>query len=91
MIDAIAESAIADMLVWVSTGMAAATLSLVVFLVRVTLQNKRVIQGEDSIDSDNGLVGMVEDHEQRIEAHDRMLAKRGFSRPDDRRKRGGDD
>jgi len=77
-IEAIATSATADLLVWVTTATAAMTFTAVLYLVRVTLQNRRILRGEATVESDGGVVGMVNDHERQIEAHDRMLARLGY-------------
>jgi hypothetical protein len=70
MIEAIATSATADILVWVITSISGAIFVTQFFLLRATLQNKRLLTGEDAVDSDGGVIAKVRKHETRLDKHD---------------------
>lgn len=73
MIEGIAISSTADILVWVITGTAGSTLALQLYLIRATKQNQRLLTGEDGVESDNGLIEQSAEHEQRLDSHEQRI------------------
>ena len=67
MLDAIATSATADLLVWIITGAVGTTLVLVASTFRKVRTMDRLLLGEDAVDSDRGLVGRVRQLDERVE------------------------
>jgi len=66
-LDAIATSATADLLVWIITGAVGTTLVLVASTFRKVRTMDRLLLGEDAVDSDRGLVGRVRQLDERVE------------------------
>jgi hypothetical protein len=66
-LEGVATSFTADVLVWLVVGIASTTLALVASTFRKVRTMDRLLLGEDSVDSDNGLVGRVREHDERLE------------------------
>lgn len=79
MLDGIATSFTADILVWAVVGIASTTLALVASTFRKVRTMDRLLLGEEAVDSDRGLVGKVRELDERVE------------RIEDRKPRSGND
>lgn len=44
---------------------------------RTVRQNRRTLYGEEAVEHDNGLVGVVNEHEERLEEHEAVLIAAG--------------
>jgi len=67
MIDAIATSATADLLVYLIAGTTSATAAFVVSTFRRVKQLDRILLGEDEVEADRGVVGKVRELDERVE------------------------
>jgi len=80
MIDAIAVSATADLLVWVTTAGVGATLAVVIASYRTIKRTERAVFGEQAVGKDDGVLGAVREHERRISANERALLREQYER-----------
>ena len=79
MLEAIATSTIADLLVWATAGMVATTMGLVAASYRTINRTERAVFGEG--DHDEGVVEQLDEHERRIDAHEHLLVSEGYNVP----------
>jgi len=84
-LEGVATSFTADVLVWVVVGIASTTLALVASTFRKVRTMDRLLLGEEAVDSDNGLVGRVREHDKRLERLEDQSARTagGQSRKND--------
>jgi len=79
MLEAIATSTIADLLVWAIAGMVATTMGLVAASYRKINRTERAVFGEGT--HDEGVVEQLDEHERRIDAHEHLLLSEGYDIP----------
>jgi len=79
MLEAIATSTIADLLVWAIAGMVATTMGLVAASYRKINRTERAVFGEGN--HDEGVVEQLDEHERRIDAHEHLLLSEGYDIP----------
>jgi len=79
MIEGVATIATADVLVWLVVGIVSTTLALVASTFRKVRTMDRLLLGESSVDSDNGLVGKVREHDGRLERIERRSGRSSTS------------
>jgi len=79
MLEAIATSTIADLLVWAIAGMVATKMGLVAASYRKINRTERAVFGEGN--HDEGVVEQLDEHERRIDAHEHLLLSEGYDVP----------